>query len=58
MSKHYTIKELNGDISEPDLGRVNGFLSLTKAKEAKMKRSNEINILNSGISKSRMNSQK
>ena len=34
VSKHYTIKELNGDIREPDPGRVKGFLSLTKGKEA------------------------
>lgn len=48
VSKHYTIKELNGDISEPVLGRVKGILSLTKGKEAEMKRSDEINISNSG----------
>ena len=34
VSKHYTIKELNGDIREPDPGRVKGFLSSTKGKEA------------------------
>lgn len=34
VSKHHTIKELNGDIKEPDPGRVKGFLSLTKGKEA------------------------
>lgn len=49
MSKHEAIKELRGDTNEHDLGRRKGFLSLTKEKEAKTKRSHYIKILNFGI---------
>lgn len=51
MSKHETIEELTANISEHDLGRGKGFLSLTKGKEAEMKRLHYIKICNLGISK-------
>lgn len=51
MSKHEAMKELRGDINEHDLGKGTGFLSLTKGKETKMKRSHYVKILNFRISK-------